>query len=48
VIDIVYFARISWSEAWTLSFLQREKIAKKVTKYMKAKYGSKEKQILGE
>lgn len=47
IIDIVYFARISWYDAWTLSNKQRLRIAKRILKHKQAESGSKE-QILGE
>lgn len=48
IIDIVYFARISWAEAWTLSAVQRDKVATRIMKYKKIESGNKDKQILGD
>lgn len=47
IIDLVYFARIDWADAWALSNRQRQRIAKRISKYKKAESGSTQ-QILGE
>jgi len=42
IIDLVYFARISWEDAWSLSLLQRNKIVKRINKHRRDESGGPE------
>ena len=46
IIDLVYFARIGWADAWTLSQYQRYRIGKRISKYKRMEAGAPE--MLGE
>ena len=40
IIDLVYFARIDWASSWSLSHHQRERIAKRISKYKRQEVGA--------
>jgi hypothetical protein len=46
ITDLVYFARIDWTAAWGMSHYQRQRIAKRVSKYRRIESGAPE--LLGE
>jgi hypothetical protein len=42
IIDLVYFARVSWSDAWGMCHRQRERVATRIAKYKKIESGAPE------